>query len=229
MIALTAHRTQTMSVIPAEDADDPAAELARGAIAAALREACDLLGYGLLLVDATARVHYANARARQQLNSPDLFIEHDLLRAASVEEAFGVCHQIACIARADWREAAGTLCRVGDLLLQIMPLSVAPRGPGGVSGRLVAVYIVDPRDTVDPDARQLRLQFGLTTAEATLACEIVKGDGLPRVAKRLGISRTTARTHLTHVLAKTGTNRQAELVRRVLASRPIGRGKRSDD
>ena len=70
-----------------------------------------------------------------------------------------------------------------------------------------------------PSGRQLRDQFGLTTAEATFALEIIQGQGLKACAKRLKISEPTARTHLQRIFEKTGTRRQAELVRLVLASR----------
>jgi len=43
------------------------------------------------------------------------------------------------------------------------------------------------------------------------------------VASRLGISLATARTHLAHVFDKTGTRRQAELVRLLLRSQPAVR------
>lgn len=229
MIALTALRTRPISVIHAGRPNDRDLEAAGKAIAAALLEACDRLDYGLLLVDATARIHYANAKARQQLKPPNLLVERDRLRTACPEEAFGVSNLIAGAARADRGGAErGALCRAGDLMLQAMPLSTALPGSHAAGGRLVAVYIVDPREVDGPDASQLRLQFGLTTAEATLACEIVKGEGLPECARRIGVSKATARTHLHRILSKTGTNRQAELVRRVLGSRPITRATRRD-
>jgi DNA-binding CsgD family transcriptional regulator len=49
-------------------------------------------------------------------------------------------------------------------------------------------------------------------AEAALALEIVKGDGRDAAAARLGISLSTARTHLSRIFEKTGAGRQAELV-----------------
>jgi DNA-binding CsgD family transcriptional regulator len=62
----------------------------------------------------------------------------------------------------------------------------------------------------------LRQDFRLTPAEVGFTREILKGDGLQGAADRLGISVTTARTHLAHVFGKTGTHRQAELVRLIL-------------
>ena len=40
------------------------------------------------------------------------------------------------------------------------------------------------------------------------------GNGLLAAAARLKITEATARTHAKHVLAKTETNRQTELIRR---------------
>ena len=65
------------------------------------------------------------------------------------------------------------------------------------------------------------LQFGLTAAEAAFTCEIVQGNGLRECASKIGISEATARTHLRRIFEKTGAKRQAELVRLVLASRPV--------
>ena len=58
----------------------------------------------------------------------------------------------------------------------------------------------------------------VTRAEAALALELLPGRGLQVAADRLRITLTTARTHLAHVFEKTGTTRQAELVRLILQS-----------
>jgi DNA-binding CsgD family transcriptional regulator len=55
------------------------------------------------------------------------------------------------------------------------------------------------------------VRFGLTDAESGVAAEILKGDGRLAAARRLGISDTTAKTHLSNIFEKTGTRRQAEL------------------
>jgi DNA-binding CsgD family transcriptional regulator len=65
----------------------------------------------------------------------------------------------------------------------------------------------------------MQRQFGLTPAESRFVIEILKGDGIGAAAERLGILPGTARTHLHRVLAKTGTRRQADLVRLILTAR----------
>jgi DNA-binding CsgD family transcriptional regulator len=82
------------------------------------------------------------------------------------------------------------------------------------------LFITDPEQTVLVRSEWLRQDFGLTPAEAGFTREILKADGVQAAADRLGISLATARTHLAHVFDKTGTRRQAELVRLILQSQP---------
>jgi DNA-binding CsgD family transcriptional regulator len=55
--------------------------------------------------------------------------------------------------------------------------------------------------------------YGLTGAEARVLHEIVGGKGLIASAAKLGVSESTARTHMQRIFEKTGTNRQTELLR----------------
>lgn len=65
----------------------------------------------------------------------------------------------------------------------------------------------------------LRATYDCTAREATLAGALADGCTLTEAATMLGISIHTARTHLKRVFRKTGTNRQAELLRLVLLAR----------
>lgn len=78
------------------------------------------------------------------------------------------------------------------------------------------VVIVDPDVSPAPDSDVLRHMYGLTRAEAEVALRVLDGKGLMPIAEELGVSLTTVRTHLQHVFDKTGTHRQAELVRLLL-------------
>jgi DNA-binding CsgD family transcriptional regulator len=59
--------------------------------------------------------------------------------------------------------------------------------------------------------------FALTPAEARTALALFEGDRLQDVADRLGLSLATVRTHVQRAFDKTGTHRQADLVRLLLA------------
>jgi DNA-binding CsgD family transcriptional regulator len=55
--------------------------------------------------------------------------------------------------------------------------------------------------------------FGLTAAELRVLELMVDGHTIAEAATRLGIAETTGRTHLARVMEKTGTTRQADLIR----------------
>jgi DNA-binding CsgD family transcriptional regulator len=77
-----------------------------------------------------------------------------------------------------------------------------------------AVFVVDPSADFGAQIRRFGARFGLTPAETRVLEEIIGGNGIPVAAARLKISGKTARTHAYHILEKTGTNRQTELIRR---------------
>jgi DNA-binding CsgD family transcriptional regulator len=224
MIAFAALRTRTIPVMRDFDPQDDGVVSAPGSIATAVIEALSWLEYGLLLVDGDSRVHFASAKAQQQLDSGQLSLVAGQLRTRTIGETVNLHRLVArCahIGQVDGDDAAS--CRIGELLLQFAPLSA--RSPDGTrtEGALVAIFVMDPGQVADPSVEQLRQQFGLTPAEAAVACEVVKGFGVIECASAIGISQATARTHLHRVFEKTGTNRQAQLVRKVLASRPVVR------
>ena len=74
------------------------------------------------------------------------------------------------------------------------------------------LILIDPDICPRPNELTLQRVWGLTPAEATLAAELAQGTAVPDLAKKLGVSRTTVRTHLAAIFAKTHTRRQAALV-----------------
>jgi DNA-binding CsgD family transcriptional regulator len=76
----------------------------------------------------------------------------------------------------------------------------------------------DPAAGLGARIQHFAARFGLTLAETRVLGEITGGNGLLAAATRLKITEATARTHAKHVLAKTGTNRQTELIRRFFAT-----------
>ena len=90
--------------------------------------------------------------------------------------------------------------------------------PGMVALATTAVFLSDPAARTRVAAAFLQSAFALTPAEAALAEAIIAGGGVRGAANALGIALTTAKTHLQHVLQKTQTRRQAELVRLAFAA-----------
>lgn len=107
----------------------------------------------------------------------------------------------------------------GRFMIEVLPWS-APDDSAGMIQRPVALILVSDRQTQrDNDRRRIENRFGLTPAEARLAIELLAGGSRGEVAGRLGISDSTARTHLSRIFDKTGTRRQSELVALILGQR----------
>jgi DNA-binding CsgD family transcriptional regulator/PAS domain-containing protein len=193
-----------------------AAEIQRTSSAAAL----DRMPQGAMLVDAAARVLFANRAAEAVLASRrGLRRDDNALAGARPGETAALRGLIAgCLG-----DGAGGLLALshpdGHLPIGVLVVPLRTevawldhRQPAAI------VFISDPERSWAPSNQQLITQFGLTPAEAAVAVEIVRGNGIEPAAKRLGVSLNTARTHLMHVFAKTGTSRQAALVRLLLQS-----------
>ena len=78
-----------------------------------------------------------------------------------------------------------------------------------------AVIFVDLDSCAQPSPLTLQQLFGLTLAEGSLAIGMVQGFAPDEIAANRSVSRTTIRSQLASVFAKTQTRRQAELVARL--------------
>jgi DNA-binding CsgD family transcriptional regulator len=99
---------------------------------------------------------------------------------------------------------------------------VSPLQPGDATGRRsggagALVLVRDPADLPTLSGDALHGLYGLTPAEARVATRIARGQTVGSIAGSLGVRRATVRTQLQQALLKTGTHRQADLVRLLLA------------
>ncbi len=95
------------------------------------------------------------------------------------------------------------------LLVETMPVT-ALGSDVFATGRVV-LLLTDLTEPLRPREKAFGAAFGLTPAEARLACRIASGAGIDEAAAALGISRETVRSQLKAVFAKTGTRTQAGL------------------
>jgi DNA-binding CsgD family transcriptional regulator len=96
------------------------------------------------------------------------------------------------------------------VIVRTLPVHGAARTPFLGARALLTFTVVGPKP--GPTAELLARVFGLTPAEARLASIMAEGANLEQAADQLGVSRETARSQLKAVFAKTGTNRQSQLV-----------------
>jgi DNA-binding CsgD family transcriptional regulator len=102
----------------------------------------------------------------------------------------------------------------GSLAIHVVPITpVGNWGEAAPAGAAAALFVAEEHLTAARPLNAFAARYGLTRMESRVLAEIITGDGLPRVAERLRIGSTTARSHLQQVFLKTETARRAELVR----------------
>lgn len=104
--------------------------------------------------------------------------------------------------------------------LILFPVSVDSSGkPLDYRQILAVIHPLDGRRVAT--AKQLMELFGLSAAEARLTRALARGESIDYYAAEQGIKTTTARCQLRSAFAKTGVDRQAELVRLAIGVPPI--------
>jgi DNA-binding CsgD family transcriptional regulator len=107
----------------------------------------------------------------------------------------------------------------------VVPLSGADRVVIAGGGRAEAAVFVQQVGGLAPLPGEVLVKlYGLTPAETRLLALLGRGLSVEEAADALGVTMATARTHLARVFDKTGTRRQAELVRLVMSAFPAPLG-----
>jgi len=189
-------------------------------------EQIETLAHGVMLADARGRVAAANALAKEMLDAREgLFLCDGRLACAGRGDIFQMVAALSARAPPELGPAGGKIIVPRAPPKPPLDILVAPlvsRGrlkdvPWMDFGSPVAIVTVrDPYLEQKREEEKLRRRFALTPAEAVFAAEILKGDGRRAAAGRCGITDGTAKSHLAHIFEKTGTRRQAELVRLLL-------------
>jgi DNA-binding CsgD family transcriptional regulator/PAS domain-containing protein len=179
---------------------------------------------GVVLLDRNGRLQFANRAARTMAAANDSFtLRRDRIEALNGGDDENRLQRL--IAAATRRHARADLARGGVMRLARrsgkpdLAIAVAPTDGETVLpqvGPAAFILICDPdvSATLQPVIREL---FGLTNAEAQVAERLMQGETPAQAADALGVKTSTARWHLAALYRKTGTSRQAQLVRLLMA------------
>jgi DNA-binding CsgD family transcriptional regulator/PAS domain-containing protein len=188
--------------------------------------ALDTMAIGIIIIDADARIQFANDAAR---------------RIASAADGLRFAAERLVIDRGEGANIRARARRLIECTLSDSPTPgeafQVPRPSGGeaytalisTAGRnqqrfgwnqfdepLAVVYVRDPDQPDETRAEILQRLYGLMPSQARLADLLATGVSLATAAKRLGVTPASARQYLKLIFQKTGTHRQVELVRKVL-------------
>ena len=196
--------------------------------AATLADTLDCLGAGLFLLDATGRIVHANASAHALLRKRTAVSALDGKLVACDAHAAQALREIVAEAGAGGARALALPLRARDgehCIAHVLPLASGARprtrARDAAIALLVHKVVLDLRSP--PEA--IAGLYGLTPSEVRVLLAIVEVGGVRETAEALGIAEATVKTHLHRLFAKTGTARQAELVKLVagFASPVVGR------
>ena len=198
-----------------------------------LEAALDRLTFGVLITDGAGRVLLLNRAAEEMAAARDgLLLRGGRLEIAKPEEAAELRRHIAGAVDTAGRrgaEGGGSLCISRPSGRRPFSVLVAPLSPetavAAEHQAPVALILVTNLDRQpEMPGRRLIELFGLTAAEACLASALLAGKRLEDVAEERRVRMPTLRTQMRAILDKTGTERQSDLMRLIVALPAVRRG-----
>jgi DNA-binding CsgD family transcriptional regulator len=204
------------------------AVLTRGAIerrsaeAATLADVTDCVGVGIFLLDATAQILHANATGQALLCAGEVLratrgrlVAVDSLADRTLRKIFAAARDADDEERATETVAVPLVATDGGRYVgHLLPLTARNR-TGVMYNAVAALFVRKATFTTPCSPEVIAKTHDLTPTELRVLLAIVDIGGVPEVAATLGIAESTVKTHLGRLFDKTGTNRQADLVKLV--------------
>lgn len=183
-----------------------------------LNEILDFSPSGIILLDASGQVRYANRVAEHMLSfSGVITLRNGRLCAvlpASSKKLEGLIAMAA--ARDPEIRSGGSMALPSRDAARRFSAIVTPVGRDQFAKFKAEASVCVCLTDLETEGRlpdgPLRDVFGLTPAEARLAQVLFEGGSVQQIAARFGISSNTVRVQLASIFDKTHTNRQADLV-----------------
>jgi len=197
----------------------PALADIRAQRAGMLSAAFDLLSIGVILVDDAARIVHANAAGKELLRVGNAIrCDRGTLACRDIRANAELMRAVAEAAKGDAARPATVLpvarADGGDLVASVLPLGARISGERAACARAsVAVFLQPLGEATAFPGELFSKRFDVSPAECRVLELLTEGMTLRETAAALGISEPTARTHLQKLLQKTGTDRQATLIR----------------
>ena len=184
-----------------------------------LEQALDCFDRAVFALDEHGIVLFANQTARQLLEAGDgLRFRGKRLHADRADQDSAL--QALSRGEASAGGLGGCLLlerKSGQMPFRLTFVPFASRFCGGVPGLATLLFVADPARNPLSRAGVLRALFRLSPAEIRLADLLLQGLEVKEAARRLGTAADSTRYQPKQIFAKTGTARQAELMRLMLS------------
>lgn len=177
---------------------------------------------GWFFFDNNSNLSHLNELARIKLKLPEEFI---LMGDDLIEECFSWQSQTELRTAIDMllnNQGANEIhlnVTIRDEKNSVM-LQRLEKSAFGIDASGVVMFIFESNLNNEQSSVDVARIFGLTKAEARLTLAITNGMTAAEYSAKYGISINTAYSQIKDILAKTGTRRQAELIKLVLEHSP---------
>jgi DNA-binding CsgD family transcriptional regulator/PAS domain-containing protein len=191
--------------------------------ASAFAETLDGISAGMFLVDGKGRIVHANASGQALLEQRSVLRASDgKVGAVAVDADQELKQSLASASGGDVAVGVNGIAvpltaRDGDRhVAHVLPLTSGERRRTAGGYAAVAALFVHKAELATPSRPEtIARLYRLTPTELRVLLAVAKVGGVPEIAEALGIGEATVKTHLHRLFAKTGTTRQAELIKLV--------------
>ncbi|MCX2723040.1 response regulator [Roseibium salinum] len=187
----------------------------------AAARALDFLALGIVFLDRDNRVVFANEAAYAfSIETDGLCVgrQIQLRERVAAKQIFSLMAEATDAGLNGIEFTAGVpvgrASNAHDVLALICSLPGSRSAGAGVP--VAVAFLSDPARRLHLSRDLIASLFGLTPTEAEIALELTEGHRREAIAERLGITNTTVAFHMRNLFQKTGTNRQADLVAKIL-------------
>lgn len=184
--------------------------------AGTLRAALEALATPALIIEPNGTILFRNKAADTELAAQQVLREHrGRLMAVTVEAV----RLLASFASPTARKAqTGLDAFLTDATGRTLHVTWAELEQVGEEiGSPILLLLREPEAALTTPLASAATLYQLTTAEIQVLGQVLQGNALADVADILGLARSTVKTHLDAIYRKTQTNRQAELVSRIMS------------
>jgi DNA-binding CsgD family transcriptional regulator len=188
-----------------------------------LSDVADRSVTGMLLLERNGQVKFANKAARAMADAGAFLLRSGQIEIPDRNEDAAFQRLVAGAAGAigDFDAPRGGVIRLarpsGGASYSVTVAPVKREASWAGNEPMALVLIADPDLTPMPSREALNQLFGFSASETRVAERLMMGDNPEQAAAFLEVKISTVRWHLASMYRKTGTNRQAELVRLLLS------------
>ncbi len=185
-----------------------------------IETALEAYEHAVIGLDRKGKVILASKEAESLLRTGDgIRASNGQLYLREIEENTRLQAAIRDVITSSFTVSAPAAILVPRLNGSPLQLTIVPHRSSllGMEALAALVFLGDPSRRSASKAALLRVLYGLSPMEARIADLLGEGRSAREIADQLKIAYETARFHTKRVLAKTGSRRQAELMKLILA------------